>query len=319
MQVLIFPGPAQESCSVMALPAQLQIHSVHGFTMLSTLQRWEHVERNCDVLEIWAGVGSVAGAARKLSMSAREIELRRIPGITDDPANDQSEDLMSPKGAENTLAALMSVKREGLVMMGPVCSSMVFMNSSRCCRSSDNVWGNETYGPVEEGNHFAKCIVLFLLVCHARGLHAVCEQPKGSYLWKLPPVKLAIEHLNLTSTLTARCTFDRKPFGQRFLKIFKLYGPSWIANMYRTCKCPDGKHEPLVKSYENGTFAGIPEALSASAAYPKAMGKALVQCWLKGKAAQYQNQGVRKRKFVDTESSKRSQSSSSWKQPPLHL
>ena len=204
--------------AAMALPVDLQKHSVHGYTLASTLQTWGHVQRTCDVLEIWAGVGSIALAGRKLSMSTKEIELFRLPGVTDDPLSDKTEDLRCAEGVANTLAALMSVKEHGLVMMAPVCSSMVFMNSSRCCRTADNVWGDKSYIPVQEGNHFAKCMVLFLLVCHARGLHPVCEQPKGSQLWSLPPVKAALEYLQLTSTLTARCAFDCKPSESAFSK-----------------------------------------------------------------------------------------------------
>ena len=309
----------------MALPDQLRSHSVHGYNLVKTLRKWQHVERTCDVLEIWAGVGSVASAARKLSLSAREIELLRVPGTTDDPTNKETEDLMSEQGVANALEALMSVKVGGLVMMGPVCSSMVFMNSSRCCRTFDNVWGDVTYAPVQEGNHFANCMVLFLLVSDARGLHAVCEQPKGSMLWNLPPVRLALDHLQLISTLTPRCAFDRKPFGQRFLKVFKLYGPSWILDMHRTCKCPNGKHQALVKTSANGSVTGIHDALTESGAYPKAMGHALVRSWLKGlgAAAPLLNQKGQKRKASSEPVIKKPAACGSlgscWKQPPLSL
>ena len=93
--------------------------------------------------------------------------------------------------------------------------------------------------------------------------------------------------------------------------------------MQRSCRCPNGKHRPLVKTSADGKVTGIPAALAESGAYPRAMGRALVQCWRKGSEAralkdrgQKRPAEVRQPCIVKKKPAKSSPVKTSWKQPP---
>ena len=71
----------------------------------------------------------------------------RVPGVSD-VAGALSEDLLSSCGFKSAVRCVLSMREGALLWMGPVCSSFVFMNSSRCKRTLDNPLGDVDYKPV---------------------------------------------------------------------------------------------------------------------------------------------------------------------------
>ena len=60
---------------------------------------------------------------------------------------------------------------------------------------------------------------------------------------------------------------------------------AWIQGARRSCKCPGRKHEILTKQWlKSGKrkTAGRCELLTRSAAYPRGLGKAIIQLWQQG-------------------------------------
>ncbi|CAE7834952.1 unnamed protein product [Symbiodinium sp. CCMP2592] len=265
----------------MRVPEAILSMAVFG-TCLQAVLDWPggaDQDRQLDVFEIWSGVGSICAAAQKAGLAADAFELTRIPGVTDDPSNPATEDLLCKAGFFRCLAKVLTVREKGLVWMGPPCSSWVFLNQRNCKRNAHNRGGDGTYKPVADGNTFARIAAFIFALCSIRNVFVVIEQPKGSQMWFYDPVQLVLNHFQCTWVTMARCRFDRRPYGQRWLKVFKICGPWWIDQLYRQCLCP-GEHKPLVTVSESGQITGNTEALKSSAAYPKAMGEAVIKRYM---------------------------------------
>jgi len=242
------------------------------------LQVWDIMdwpaERNLDVCELWSGVGAVAGAARIRALSAQEFDKARTP----------MEDITSLSGFRQALQYVLSLREGGLLMMAPVCSSFVWLNSSRCMRTAENHFaGRVSYEPVHTGNVMGEMAAFLFAVAWARGAHVVLENPPASHLWDYLPVKRVLEAINshtpLHHIVTYRCAFDDAPHGERYLKPYKFLGSgSWLERARRSCDCPDRRHRELAVSHD-GAVSGIRDRLTESAAYPPRLGAAIVNAW----------------------------------------
>ena len=243
------------------------------------LQVWDIMdwpaERNLDVCELWSGVGAVAGAARIRALSAQEFDKARTP----------MEDITSLSGFRQALQYVLSLREGGLLMMAPVCSSFVWLNSSRCMRTAENHFaGRVSYEPVHTGNVMGEMAAFLFAVAWARGAHVVLENPPASHLWDYLPVKRVLEAINshtpLHHIVTYRCAFDDAPHGERYLKPYKFLGSgSWLERARRSCDCPDRRHRELAVSHD-GAVSGIRDRLAESAAYPPRLGAAIVNAWV---------------------------------------
>ena len=70
-------------------------------------------------------------------------------------------------------------------MMGPPCSSFVWMNSSACKRNAvDNFKGDVSYERVDDGNVQAEVAVFMAVYALHRHAVPVLENPQQSMLWK---------------------------------------------------------------------------------------------------------------------------------------
>lgn len=272
----------------MQVPEAILSLAVFGTCLGDVLDRAGGADqhRELDVFEVWSGVGSIFAAAQKAGLTAAAFELTRIPGVTDDPNNAETEDLLCQSGFLRCVAKVLTVREKGLVWMGPPCSSWVFLNQAKCKRNSLNRAGDASYKPVADGNTFARIAAFIFALCTIRNVFVVIEQPKGSQIWFYEPVRLVLDHFGCEWTTIARCRFDRRPHGERWLKIFKVGGPEWIKGLHRQCNCP-GEHKPLVNVSENGQVTGNAEALKKSAAYPKWMGVAIIKSYMAAKAKQH--------------------------------
>ena len=82
------------------------------------------------MVELWCGVGSIAGAAAAAGYVVQKFDKFRAPGVAD-VAGPLSEDLLSSWGFQSAVRCVLSTREGALLWMGPACSSFVFMNSSR--------------------------------------------------------------------------------------------------------------------------------------------------------------------------------------------
>lgn len=84
---------------------------IHGFTVASILDstQWRAQPRNLKVLELWAGVGSVAAAARLRGLTAATFEK------TDSPL----QDFRALEGFLTAVGLIMGLSEGGLLAMAP--------------------------------------------------------------------------------------------------------------------------------------------------------------------------------------------------------
>lgn len=174
--------------------------------------------------------------------------------------------------------------------MGPPCSSFVMLNAVNCRRNTQNNYqGDSSYPPVQLGNLLATAAAFLMTVACMRGVEVVFENPPSSFMWNFPIVKQVLDCFVQRSTCTPRCAWSREPWGRRMLKRFKFACTgTWISDIHRQCRCPGRWHLQLTRRvWSNGRvrFTGNGLQLKKSAAYPDALGKAIVNAWRKSTAS----------------------------------
>ena len=232
--------------------------------------------RNLDVVELWAGVGSVEKAARKQGLQARSVEKE---GSLDDTS-----DLLTESGFMSAIKLVLALHVGGLLWLAPVCSSFVWLTSSMACRSPANDFrGDQTHDFVQEGNLGADVAAFLFVLAWARGANSCLENPSGSRIWQYPSVKRCSTTISSCSeALINRCCFDQAPFGERYLKYFKVLATgAWIKapSLIQKCRCPGRTHKLQVDRHGDAV-RGRPQDLANSQKYPDLMGAAIIDAWL---------------------------------------
>ena len=137
--------------------------------------QWGDVDRDLDLCELWAGVGSVSKAAARRKLKTNCLDILLLPG----------DDVTTLTGFRKTLAVVQRLRPGGLLMMGPPCSSFVWMNSSACKRNAvDDFKGDVSYERVHDGNVQAEVAVFMFVYALHRHVVPVLENPQQSMLWK---------------------------------------------------------------------------------------------------------------------------------------
>lgn len=248
---------------------------VHGHTL--GMFASAEVERDIEVLEIWAGVGSIARAAGRRGMRAETI---------DKDHGSETSNLLTSKGFLHAINLVLRLKIGGLLWMAPVCSSFVWLSSSHAKRGPENDFrGDQTQEFVQEGNLGAEIAMFLFVLAWSRGCHAAVENPVGSKFWHYPAFRQMAEHMpTLTSSVVHRCAFDTRDYGDRLGKAYKVHCTEpWIlsARLAHGCTCPRREHRKMVKRVGDKVW-GLKSELSESQAYPDALGEAVIAAWQEG-------------------------------------
>ena len=310
--------------SIMLVPDGLQHLCVFGLTLNAVLSWPEaHGERTVDVVELWCGVGSITAAAAAAGYVVHKFDKFRVPGVSD-VAGPLSEDLLSSLGLQSAVRCVLSMREGALLWMGPVCSSFVFMNSSKCKRTLENPMGDVDYKPVAEGNlHASVAAFLYALAC-LRGILPIVENPVGSSIFRFPALQSVVAFFSAGSAVCCRCVFANERMGRRFKKAYKLVGHAWVKHLCAPCKCKGGLHCPLVhRVVRNGKThtSGRTELLRKSAAYPPKMGRFVLRMWQEhGSSSSTSSSTAEDMRWKHDQTSKKrsegpSASSPAWKTP----
>jgi hypothetical protein len=256
--------------------------TVLGMTLASALRLGTEVSRDLDVVELWSGVGSICGAAAASGYESMPYDLHRVPGVTDVDGED-CEDISSPAGFLKAVMLTLRIREGGLLAMGPDCSSFTFPNSSRHRRKVDNHWGDLGYKPVLVGNISAIIAMFLFQLALTRGVHCTVENPPDSrifHFWSETCRLLTLLQDSgvCWSQTVHRCAYDssRPP---RLSKLYKFIG-SWqgVKGLNARCTC-NGIHRLTGTRNTEDKWTGDVVALAESAAYPKALGEALLRAW----------------------------------------
>ena len=102
-------------------------------------------------------------------------------------------------------------------------------------------------------------------------------------MFKFPPVQLAAAITGHFSSASARCAWSNEPFGSRYLKRYRFWAAkSWVLALWRACPCHKKGHIKLTWRRRDGhkikTY-GIKLHLVRSAAYPRNLGRGIVEAW----------------------------------------
>ena len=224
--------------------------------------------RDLDVLELWSGVGSIAAAALEKKFTAETMELNN------------GQDLSTKEGFAEAQNKVLRLGEGGLLWMGLPCSSFVFLNSSNCKRNLYNGYkGDTNYPPVKLGNLFANEAKFLAELAFKRNVQVVIENPPSSCLWSYYPEKFMNE-LGCTAVVY-RCRFDDSaPPGNKLWKQYKFAGTDpWVCRLHLGCDC-NNTHSKLTYKDKNGGVCGNQALLTDSAAYPKRLGRAVIEAWM---------------------------------------
>ena len=165
------------------MPTRLLSLEFHGWTLVQALQHPAAcMSRTVDCLELWAGVGSVAHAARNMGFKSIAVDKLDCP----DGACTELYDITSRKGFERAMTYVLSVVVGGLLVMAPCCSSFGFLNLSKTKRSVNNPEGDISYNKVQDGNSQAMAAAFLFALASIRSVKAVVENPTSSWLFELP-------------------------------------------------------------------------------------------------------------------------------------
>jgi hypothetical protein len=232
-----------------------------------------------DSLELFAGKKAFTKAVLDTGRVAIGIDLS-------DATNILQSDLYNFLTARGFILATNFAARLGLGaqhLTAPVCSTWVWLSRGSTGRSELNPLGNTRLCSVSEANIMVSRVCLIIMICLAKGVFFVCEQPRGSLLQLHPKFQRLVKTVNLV-----RKHIFMKDFGGKSDK------PTWL---YTTHPCIDdidlfkvpykGTVESLVKrdnTHGKERITGNGK-LKQSQHYPPAFGRALAKVYMKNKAA----------------------------------
>ena len=262
--------------------------SYHGFTVENILvnPQFQNLDRDLDVIEIFAGVASVHRAAEKAGCASAAFDILRVPGKSD-CTGEESEDFSCKQGFVNAIKLVMRLKQNGLCFLAPRCGPWMWLNVVKTKRKKANKYfGDPSY--CQEANETAIGAIILMQVAEKREAEIALENPVKSYIFHWPPFTEAMTEMNMISAVTHRCAWENKK--KLKPKIWKKYrfiaSGDWIKAVERPCPCGDRHHLRTNKTtVENGVkkITGIASRLKESASYPATLGRAIFQAWQKGK------------------------------------
>lgn len=264
--------------------------SVMGLTLAAALAS-APADRDLDVVELWAGVASVAGAATRAQYRASAFDLHRVPGVTNVPGDD-CEDITTMTGFKAAVALVLRLREGGLLALGPDCSSFTFPNSSRHKRSSLNSMGDLSYFPVTIGNLMAVIAVFLCQLALAHKAHFAMENPSDSHLFRFIDDVCpsfwgrGVEGSQLSVQSVPRCPYDDSP-EPKLGKVYKWVSScSGIKGLNLACTCFLQHRKLGIRRHPPdgigiASWSGDLKALAESAAYPQRLGEALITMWQK--------------------------------------
>lgn len=208
-------------------------------------------------LDVFAGTKGMARAM---------WEVGHMPCITFEKTDDQQwENILHAKGLSYLVWLVLRVAPGGLVFMGPPCKFWIFLTLSHTCRTKIDPQGSPLSWMAREGNQIADATAKVALLCKAMGIHFVVEHPLGSFLWKYPPLQVALQAAGAIFI-----HFDMAVFGHAALKPTRLAGTApWLRALGSLCALlPLPETLTTLADFDGDAVTGKRIELGESAAYP---------------------------------------------------
>ncbi|CAK9060028.1 unnamed protein product [Durusdinium trenchii] len=139
-------------------------------------------------LDVFSRSGKIAQAFTRREFRSSQFDI----------ATSVEEDITTEKGFATLILKGLRLLPNGFVMLAPPCSMFTFFSSSQHGRSWWGAWGNPMDPSTKLANLIAVNTVIFMMVIkRARRAQMLLEQPRGSWLLKLPPVLELIAEFHL--------------------------------------------------------------------------------------------------------------------------
>ena len=230
---------------------------------------FENLVEDLDFCELFAGQREVSKAFARGGYKALPIE-------KDDG---RMFDVISPPGQYLVLHALLRLKLGAALLAAPVCSTWIWLTRNTTLRGVDRPLGYSGATGVREANMQAAFLALVALVCEAKGILWVIEQPQGSLFECHPRWQWLMQRVRIYKVF-----LWMQDFGHSCPKPTWLYSSKpWISQIlrFRTLDTK-GESNPdfrmVVKSVNSEgrtTVTGIPAQLKSSQSYPRGFGEAM--------------------------------------------
>ena len=115
-------------------------------------------------------------------MASHDKRFKTLTYELHDSTPDLTQDILTDAGFVVLLKYVLRLRRTGMALLAPVCSSWRWLNRFTSGRSRDNWQGNTSVLSVRQGNLMVSRVVLLLWLLDAMGCVYVLEQPLGSIL-----------------------------------------------------------------------------------------------------------------------------------------
>ena len=222
---------------------------------------------NCrkQFLELWCGVGNLS----------RELLRAGFAGGALDIVHSEMHNCLNSCGLRLWIDLLMSLDENGLLWLGPPCSSFVVLRLAQSQRCQENNWlGDVARTFVQVGNCFMEIASLLYLMACCCGNMVCLEQPGNSCMVKCPQLRSVLSFVGAHRVKTYLGAFagpTSKP-----LQIWT--NRKCFSQLSRDCppklQLPG---ESLVTRGPDGSFTGKKDLLEESGVYTAQFGTAVAQ------------------------------------------
>ena len=142
------------------------------FLAVAYLQAKFPVERDLDLVELFAGGGALAIAFTEAGLQSATFERDTNP----------EDDILTTLGWLKAVKLVLRLKVGGLLWSGTPCSSWVFVNRGTSRRCADRPMGDASVPSVSTSNQIVARVCTLLLLAFARGAAWAMEQPGSSLM-----------------------------------------------------------------------------------------------------------------------------------------
>jgi hypothetical protein len=175
------------------------------------------VIRDIDLLDFFAGQARISKWALIGGLNA--VAFDRVYG--------SHMDLIDVGGFAMAIVLLLRVQLTGLVMLGPQCSTWVWVNRKVSQRSRGNPDGNDAHRLTHEGNVLNKRVALLCQLASLIGVQWVVEQPTSSLFFLTAAMMFVVKR-----NLARRIHFWMAHYGASTKKGTQLVGTAtWLASL----------------------------------------------------------------------------------------
>eukprot|EP00969_Alexandrium_andersonii_P190998 8437568-Alexandrium_andersonii.AAC.1 len=142
------------------------------------------VPDSIDVLESFSGDEAVTRSFQQGGYRAIGFEVLKNPLMK----------MLSAPGYVLFLKLLLQIRGGGFKLAAPVCSSWVWINRGTSRRSWSNPLGDTRQATIAQASCMVARVILGLLICEAKSIWWVLEQPQGSLMRRHPAFCWLVDH-----------------------------------------------------------------------------------------------------------------------------